>query len=147
MKNMKTFSPNIPHNTNTGMKQLGLTHNQQIPRGTQILEHTYMHNKMWLMSLTKKNVACQQPIVMTLWIPRTTPLPKFPIHGCSLTRPQSTFKDDKIDNDKVNWESIRPLLRFINSSSHLGHQFLNKNNMNKLCLLKHKMQQRCLHLK
>jgi hypothetical protein len=45
------------------------------------------------MSLTKRDDAHQQPITMTLRIPKTTPLPEFPIQGCSLTKPQSMFKD------------------------------------------------------
>ncbi len=51
---------------------------------------------------------------------------------------------NKTDNDKVHWE---PFGHSLNSSSHCDHQLLNKNNMNKLCLLRRKAQQKCLRLR
>jgi len=56
---MKALNLNIPHNINIGVKQPRLMHNQQIPKGTRILEYTYMHNMIWIMILTKKDVAHQ----------------------------------------------------------------------------------------
>jgi hypothetical protein len=102
---------------------------------------------MWLMSLTKRNATHQEPITMTLWIPRTTSLPKFPIHGCSLTRPRSTFKN--LTKQTMTRYIENPLSRFwdLSIDHHtLVMNFLNKNNMNKLCLLKCKGQRRCPRL-
>jgi hypothetical protein len=46
MKNMKALCPNIPHNNNARVKQLGLTHNHQIPKGKRILEHVHAKQDM-----------------------------------------------------------------------------------------------------